>query len=138
MRRRPEAVKTFAVTGLIVVALAGCGSLPFGGGPRVADGSTFAMRPGATVTLADHSRLQYLRLASDSRCPPQAYCIWAGDAELVLQWRSATGTVEVFSLHTGRGDRARALGQRTLTLVTVERGLTPEAKFSITAPATSP
>lgn len=124
-------MKTLAASGLFLLMLGACSSLPFAGGPHVADGSTFAMHPGATVTLADHSRLQYLRLASDSRCPPQVYCIWAGDAELALQWRSATGKVEAFSLHTGRGDSARALGQRTLSLVTVERGLTPEARFSI-------
>ena len=115
-------MRTFATAGLFAVALVACSSLPFGGGPHIADGSTFSMRPGATVTLADHTRLQYLRLASDSRCPPQVHCIWAGDAELLLQWRSPTGAMQAFSLHPGRGDSTRVLGQRTLSLPATLKG----------------
>lgn len=116
-----------------LVALAACTGMPFSpaSGPLVGDGNTFSMHPGGTVTLADHSTLHYVQLVADSRCPPQAYCIWAGDAELAFQWRSASGAVDAFSLHTGKGDSSHALGGRTLTVMEVERNLAPEAQLRI-------
>ncbi|MDQ2701826.1 MAG: hypothetical protein M3Y70_03215 [Pseudomonadota bacterium] len=117
-----------------VLALAGCNSVASGNDNRhdvVADGSTFAMRPGQSVTLADHGVLRYERLVNDSRCMPDVQCIWAGDAELAFEWRAGSGPAEHFSLHTGNGAKSHALGERTLTLVTVARGPAPEAQLRI-------
>jgi hypothetical protein len=115
-----------------LLSLAACSSFP--PSAMVADGSTFTMAIGESVTFADQGRLRYVRLASDSRCPPRVTCIWAGDAELVFEWHGPAGTAETFSLHTGRGDKSHAMGARTLTLVAVtraEQGLQPEAQLRV-------
>ena len=39
-------------------------------GATLPDGSEFALVPGQSVLLADHSRLTYTRLVNDSRCAP--------------------------------------------------------------------
>lgn len=115
-----------------VLALAGCSSVVFSNGDAVADGSSVSMRPGQSVTLADHSVLRYDRLVNDSRCMPDVQCIWAGDAELAFEWRAVgERTAERFSLHTGKGKKSHALGERTLVLVSVARGPAPEAQLRI-------
>ena len=119
------------------LALAGCSSVASGSGgdatsgDRIADGRTFSMQPGQSVTLADDGVLRYERLVNDSRCMPDVQCVWAGDAELAFAWRSRSGATEQFSLHTGKGDKTRALGERTLVLVSVARGTAPEAQLRI-------
>ena len=117
------------------LSLVACSSVASSGDGRqadtVADGSTFALAPGAMVTLADASTLRYERVVNDSRCQPDVQCVWAGDAELAFAWRSRSGATEQFSLHTGKGDKTRALGERTLVLVSVARGTAPEAQLRI-------
>ena len=97
----------------------------------IADGSTFRLQPGQTVTLADASTLRFDRVANDSRCMPDVQCVWAGDAELAFTWRSSGGGRDAFSLHTGRGDKSHQVGDRTLTLVGLGRGPAPEASLRI-------
>jgi len=48
---------------------------------------TAILRPGQSVSLDVATTLQYVRLVSDSRCPVDAQCIWAGEAtiELILE-----------------------------------------------------
>lgn len=136
------AMHTFLVAGAL--ALAACSSVASDGAGKgsgsgsdaIADGSTFSMRPGQAVTLADRSVLRYVRLVNDSRCMPDVQCVWAGNAELAFEWRSGAGGAEAFSLHTGKspaGDGAKqhALGERTLTLVSVARSAAPEAELRI-------
>lgn len=101
----------------------------------VTDGQQFAMNPGERVTLADHGSLRYVRLVNDSRCPPGVNCIWAGDAEVAFEWMPAAGAVQAFSLHTGKDPKHQAIGARHLTLVSLERGPTPQAQLQVdTAP----
>ena len=125
------------------LALAGCSSVASGSGgdatsgDRIADGSTFSMQPGQSVTLADDGVLRYERLVNDSRCMPDVQCVWAGNAELAFEWQPAAGAPERFSLHTGKDlktgklARSHALGERTLVLVSVARGTAPEAQLRI-------
>lgn len=126
-----------------VLGLAACSSVASGGGgdrgagDTIADGSTFPMVPGQSVTLADQGVLRYERLVNDSRCMPDVQCVWAGDAELAFTWRAADGTAKAFSLHTGKSlqtgkvARTQALGERTLVLVSVARGPAPDATLRI-------
>ena len=92
---------------------------------------TVTLGVGERATLADDSQLTYLRLVNDSRCLPDVQCVWAGDAELAFTWRAAGGAVQAFSLHTGKGAKTQALGERTLVLVSVARGPAPEAQLRI-------
>jgi hypothetical protein len=48
--------------------------------------------PGELVQLPDAATLRYLRVAQDSRCPPDVQCIRAGDADVVFEFTPAGGT----------------------------------------------
>jgi len=127
-----------ALLAAALLAMAGCNSVASGSRDApatgraasvatIADGSTFHMRPGQSVRLADGSTLRYERLANDSRCMPDVQCVWAGDAEVAFTWKPANGPAEAFTLHTGKAPRGHALGERAVILVTLARGAAPEA-----------
>ena len=124
---------------LLPLSLAACAGSATGG-PRAkdaatpaADGTPFTLQPGQSATLADASRLSYLRLVQDSRCPPDTQCVWAGDAIVALQWTPAGGAAQDFELHTGREPRSQAIGSRTLTLQALARADQPEATLQVDA-----
>jgi hypothetical protein len=49
-------------------------------------GREFRIRAGRTVTLAREGlRLRFVRVAADSRCPTGVECVWAGNAEVVIE-----------------------------------------------------
>ena len=122
----------------LALSLAACSSVASSGGDtradaRVADGATFTLTQGATVTLADASTLRYERVVDDSRCLPDVQCVWAGDAEVAFIWSSAGGGRDAFSLHTGRGAKSHVVGARTVTLVALARGAAPQATLRVDA-----
>jgi predicted pyridoxine 5'-phosphate oxidase superfamily flavin-nucleotide-binding protein len=129
---------------LALLPLAACGTAPTGGNPgpdpmtpapanapAVADGETFTLRPQQAVTLADQATLRLLEVTNDSRCRPGHQCIWAGDAELVLQWQPATGAGETFSLHTTKGDKTHAIGERRVDLLSLSFDEPPVASLRV-------
>lgn len=126
--------------GLFPLLMTACSTTTAAGpGARaVSDGDSFAMASGEIVQFADHSILRYLRVTNDSRCPPDVRCVWAGDAEVVFEWMSEGAAAESFTLHTGRGDRSKMLGARTLTLDSLARGAEPQAQLSIASGAPKP
>lgn len=93
---------------------------------------------GETTALADGSRLTYLQLVNDSRCPPDVQCVWAGDAEILLRWQPASGRAQEASLHTsplqGR-QTAASFGPHRIHLEVLERGIAPKATLQL-SPAT--
>lgn len=97
------------------------------------DESRFTLGLGESTQLSDGSQLSYTSLVNDSRCPPNVQCIWAGDAEIVLRWNPAHGTTQDLHLHTSPqgGATSARIGERTLTLVSLERGIGPKATLSI-------
>lgn len=102
--RAPHAV-------IVLAALAGC-SIP--DAPRLTDpegpspsewadvelGEPFTLAPGegAQHTGVDFV-LRFLEVASDSRCPEDVNCVWAGDAELVVTI-AQNGEERTHRLHT--------------------------------------
>lgn len=97
------------------------------------DDSRVTLGLGETIQLSDDSRLSYTSLVNDSRCAPDVQCVWAGDAEIVMRWKPAHGSIQELHLHTnaqGGSTRAR-IGERTLTLVSLQRGIGPKATLSI-------
>jgi hypothetical protein len=49
-------------------------------------GREFSIRAGRAVTLAREGlRLRFVRVAADSRCPEGVDCVWAGNAEVVIE-----------------------------------------------------
>lgn len=128
--RRLIAISTFAI------ALAACSTT--GAQPAktdtntVADGSSTTLAPGQSATLADDSRLDYIKLDSDSRCRPDVQCVWAGDAVIVMRWSPANAmTAQDFVLHTTLDPKSFDTGSRTITLTALERGEAPKATLQV-------
>ena len=121
---------------LTLFALAACAATATGtrgGATGPADGDTFGMVPGATVSLPGEGTLHYARLVADSRCMPDVQCIWAGDAEVAFEWRPAGSAVDAFSLHTHKGDKSHRIGRHVVSLVELARGDAPEARLELGA-----
>lgn len=115
------------------LALAACTTVVGGNERMINDGQTFSINAGEQVMLADHSLLRYVRVVADSRCPPGAQCIRAGDAELALQWTPQGSSAQDFSLKTPPPEQpqSRDLGTRRLTLLSLARGDAPQAQLKI-------
>jgi hypothetical protein len=101
--------------------------------PPITGAGEFSMQAGAATVLPDHSTLRYLRLVDDSRCAPDVQCVWAGDAEIEMQWTPMTGAPEAFRLHTGKPPREQMLGAYRVTLLSLERGSAPPARLRLDA-----
>ena len=99
-------------------------------------GREFQVKAGQTVTLdGGRLRVRFARVASDSRCPLDVACVWAGNAEVLFEV-SAKG---------GRGKRSLRLntnasperpgegryGRYTVKLV----GLSPQPRSTQKIPA---
>ena len=97
------------------------------------DDSRVTLSLGQSVQLSDGSRLSYTSLIDDSRCAPNVQCVWAGDAEIAMRWKPARGSAQDMRLHTSTqgGSTSALIGNRTLTLVSLERGIGPKANLSI-------
>ena len=89
-------LRTLATLAL-AAGLAGCAT-PYNVGIPVADGGTVALLPGESASLPD-GLLRYVRLVSDSCCPPDVQCVWAGDAVIELQWIPTRGAPRALNLH---------------------------------------
>ena len=123
------------LAGLLPLSLAACATPASGADETaVADGETFTLQAGQQVRLADDSRLRYQRLVTDSRCPPDVQCVWAGDAIVAFEWSPADGAAQVFELHTGKEPRSQPIGTRTLTLESLARGAQPAATLKVVVP----
>ena len=52
----------------------------------LATGEPASMRIGETARLPDGATLRYVSVPQDSRCPPNARCIRAGDADILFEF----------------------------------------------------
>lgn len=132
----PSRSRFLLLSTLLPLSLAACASGTAGeagSAASVADAKPFTLGPGESAVLADASRLRYVRLVNDSRCPPDVQCVWAGDAIVAFQWTPANGAAQEFELHTGLEPRSRAIGARTLTLQSLARGAQPQATLQVDA-----
>jgi hypothetical protein len=86
--------------------------------PSVPTGREFELKAGDSVSVqgADFD-LQFSHVAQDSRCPADAVCVWAGDAEAVFAVTRRGVPGSPVSLHTdaNRGRQA-TVGDWSLTL----------------------
>ena len=98
----------------------------------VADGASVELAPGQSATLADNSRIDYIKLDNDSRCLPDVQCVWAGDAVIVMRWTPANAmTAQDFVLHTNLDPKSFDNGSRTIMLTALERGDAPKATLQV-------
>lgn len=127
-----------ALPALLLPALCACSAIAIPPAPQAraatetGEGTaTVSLRPGEQASLAGGS-LRYLRLVNDSRCAPDVQCIWAGDAEIAVEWTPAGGAPRTFSLHTGVEPRRQALEDgRSLRLLDLARGAAPSARLAV-------
>lgn len=123
------------IAGALALIAIGCTSTTAAGessgsARNVAIAQPFTIVPGDSVALAERGTLRYVGVKSDSRCPPDRQCVWAGDAEVTFEWTARGANVQSFELHTGFADKAsKPLGEHKLTLVSLARGAKPEAQL---------
>lgn len=91
-------------------------------------GSEFKLKAGRVVTLdGGRLRVRLVRVASDSRCPSDVDCVWAGNAEVVLEVGGSRRGKRALRLNTNaspeRPGEAR-YGRYTLKLT----GLAPQPR----------
>ncbi|HEX7956590.1 MAG TPA: hypothetical protein VF508_06595 [Pyrinomonadaceae bacterium] len=92
-------------------------------------GQEFKVRVGRAVTFEGESlRLRFAAVASDSRCPANVTCVWAGNAEVLIEVGAKGGRVKrVLRLNTNATGRGAVEGRyRNYTLKLV--GLSPRPR----------
>ena len=115
-----------------IALLAGCAALPNGAAP-LPDGGQVTLGMGQSTLLADNSLLTYTRLVNDSRCDPKVQCVWEGSAEVALRWQPRNAGARDIRLHTNArtGPVDARLGERTVSLTGLERGIAPKATLRV-------
>ena len=63
-------------------------------------GQPFELRAGGTATVQGGLSMQFERVTADSRCPMDAFCVWAGDATLILRLSQGSTPPAATELHT--------------------------------------
>jgi hypothetical protein len=85
-------------------------------------GREFKVKVGRVVTLDGGGlRVRFARVASDSRCPVDVNCVWAGNAEVLFEvgakaWRGKT-TLKLNTNAGGQGASEAKFGRYTVKLV---------------------
>ena len=117
----------FLSTALLVAALAACSSNSSTGtdsklqtSQTVAQreiGRAFDMKIGETIGVGE-LRLTFRSVEDDSRCPIDAVCVWAGDAEIALKIEQGNQAA-VAALHTMLEPKKTEWNGYTIALVSV-------------------
>jgi hypothetical protein len=68
--------------------------------PDAVIGTPFDLRAGATASLPDGLKITFETVRSDSRCPMDVMCVWAGEAIVAVSVKAATGGPETRELST--------------------------------------
>ena len=85
---------------------------------RARVGREFKIKAGQVVTLdGGKLRLRFVRVAEDSRCPKDVTCVWAGNAEVLVEvggkgWRGK----RTLKLNTNSGEAEAGYGRYTIRL----------------------
>ena len=108
---RPHAIVAAAV---VALAAAGCANRVTG--PDVVTGTPFELGVGAAASLPNGSRLTFERVSADSRCPMDAFCVWAGDATVAVTLRAPNNASEPRELHTQPGGSQVPFSEYSITL----------------------
>ena len=104
-----------AFAAAIVLSAATCGSPT---GPReVQPGQELDLAPGESARIEGGPLVRFLEVTSESRCPMDAVCVWAGDAVVAVMLSRAGSAAATVELHSAPalGDSA-SYGGFTVTL----------------------
>ena len=80
-------------------------------------GQPFELRSGASAILDGGLTITFDRVASDSRCPMNALCIWVGDAVVALSISGGSGGSAQRELHTHSAESEASYLAYTIKLV---------------------
>ncbi|MFN2443730.1 MAG: hypothetical protein ABR517_13715 [Thermoanaerobaculia bacterium] len=72
----------------------------------VVPGEEFSLAVTETAALPEQGLLEFANVVSDSRCPRDVQCVWAGDAVIVLRASDENGSASL-TLHTNGPGTAR-------------------------------
>lgn len=78
--------------------------------PDYTPGSAATLQPGGQLVLPDSTRLRYVGVVADSRCPPGVQCIRAGDADVRFEVTPASGQPQVLTLNIPEHPAATVAG----------------------------
>lgn len=98
----------------VLLAGAACSNGPTG--PDAVTGQPFDLKAGAASLLPDGTWLKFDRVLSDSRCPMDALCVWAGDAAVAVTLQPARGAADSRELHTQPPGSQITYGSYTIAL----------------------
>src|SRR5688572_32988210 len=114
-------------TALLIATLAACSSSTSTGTDGRAQtsqtvtqreiGRAFEMKIGETISVGE-LRLTFRNVEGDSRCPIDAVCVWAGDAEIALRIEQGTQAA-VAALHTTLEPKKTERNGYTVSLVSI-------------------
>ena len=105
---------------ILAVSIAAAACLNGPAGPDAIAGRPFDLKAGATSTLPDGTRLKFERVQSDSRCPMDALCVWAGDATISVTLQPEKGDAAMRELHTQQTGSQISYGSYTIALTALQ------------------
>lgn len=134
---RPITAPSLLLATTMSLLLSACVSAPAANpsasarGRVIADGSSFAMQPGETVTLSDRSTLRYVGVKSDSRCRPDVQCLHAGNAVLGFESRESGASARSFELSSPDQPQSSDLRGLQVTLESLTFDAAPRAHLKV-------
>lgn len=84
---------------LLAIAIASAMACNNPSGPDAVVNVPFQLKAGAIATVPDGAKLRFDTVRSDSRCPIDAICVWAGDATIAITLMRSSGN-ESRDVHT--------------------------------------
>src|SRR5436190_3877221 len=98
--RNLQVVRIFAIASCLCASVCvGCGGHP-SEPSQLTFGQAFELRPGTSAILRDGLNVRFEGVRSDSRCPMDALCVWAGDAIITVWLSQPAGSQVERELHT--------------------------------------
>jgi len=100
MSRHLHVLRVFTITSFLCASVSlGCATHPTQPS-QLPLGQAFELRAGTSAILRDGLNLRFEGVRSDSRCPMDALCVWAGDAIITVWLSQPAGSQVERELHT--------------------------------------
>jgi hypothetical protein len=96
-------IMRFVAISLALLALAACrAAVDPAGTPNASavTGDTLVLAPGQEAQVGAVFGVAFLEVSSDSRCPTDVVCVWAGNAAVEIGLRLGMGPTHPFTLNT--------------------------------------
>ncbi|MBF6023658.1 hypothetical protein [Lysobacter niastensis] len=125
---RTRLMQRYQVAFALAVSLALSGGCASTQANERAASQVLTLRGGEQAAAGDGT-VRYVRLLSDSRCPVDVQCVWAGDVEVLFEFAPRGETAKALTLTLLRP--SSPLGARWIHLIEVERGPSPKVTIRI-------